>query len=567
MRTQDPTTNMSVNVSSSSVSTSNMSVNLAQGGASIQPPQRIHHLLCRHSGCTTQLRRDRITQEALRHGLCTHHYNEYKREHRSTPPVHLPPLVTTPASPSASPFIPRKPHEQLQKRQQYNRKHLGEQLLQEIDLPVRALSPNKYSPAEVQHLGNRERRKLRPLNLIIPGDQTMKEFYKEKDKQNGTECKEFELGAYVVDPLLLIQAYCSNSPFISVAGDYGGGTTKFGIIYQDENELLQFIPLYVINKPDDIASLLPFRGDYFPFTGVSSHLKDVWSMLQYFIDHSSTKQPCFLTGDWSFLNTILGLLQPGAVYPCPICLICKDDFTSTAEPRQPTDKHSRLPTEALLNCPVKQIVPLPLHLFLGFGNRVLSKILSHATLIQNSNLTSSVNSVKQCHTRGCGGLADLNSLNGPELKKFFQQHIPDKMLKQAVDALGITTRKKNTNNIKELNNLTQAFDWVRELESTLLSKKEFSIHEIEDAITLVEEIITRWSEVTGDNPFPKLHMLRHVAEFLQEWKFLGRVGEGVVESSHAKFNKLYHNNHFNLGNNTNTRLLRTLQSVLHDICR
>jgi len=105
--------------------------------------------------------------------------------------------------------------------------------------------------------------------------------------------------------------------------------------------------------------------------------------------------------------------------------------------------------------------------------------------------------------------------------------------------------------------LIKSFNWVRELKQQLLSKESFTDKDIDDFTTLINEIITQWNTVTGDTPFPKLHMLKHAAEFVEKWKCLGRVGESQIESMHAKCNSLYHNNHSNCGNNTNTRLLRT----------
>ena len=61
-------------------------------------------------------------------------------------------------------------------------------------------------------------------------------------------------------------------------------------------------------------------------------------------------------------------------------------------------------------------------------------------------------------------------------------------------------------------------------------------------------------------------MLIHAGEFLNRWKFLGRVGESKLESIHKTVNSLYHHHYYNLGNAINTRLLHTLESIVYDIC-
>jgi len=221
---------------------------------------------------------------------------------------------------------------------------------------------------------------------------------------------------------------------------------------------LQFIPLYIINGKDDLNILQPLRGDYNPFIGESSHLSDIWSLLQHFIDNSSSSQPCFINGDWKFLNTVLGLQAPTSTYPCPVCIVSIDDFSSIDRfrDRLPSDKHSRNPDSPipLLTVPVDRIVPLPLHLFLGIGNRVLNKILSNSSLINHNNnsLSSSVSSIKTNHTRGCTGLSDLYDMNGPELSRFFDKFIPDNIVNNLIESSGIRTReKKSTDNIESKN--------------------------------------------------------------------------------------------------------------------
>jgi predicted house-cleaning noncanonical NTP pyrophosphatase (MazG superfamily) len=238
------------------------------------------------------------------------------------------------------------------------------------------------------------------------------------------------------------------------------------------------------------------------------------------------------------------------------------DQLSSRPPDLSPDHQLSTANTPLLSIPVDRIVPLPLHLLLGIGNRVLKILLSN---IPESD--KSISSIKTCHTRGCTGKSDYFDLNGAEIAKFFDKYIPDNILQKFINKpLVITTRRQNDNNM-EVKKLLKSFKWVRELKNYLLSKDKFEAEEIADFIDLINEIISEWSSVTGDTLFPKLHMLRHAGEFMKKWKMLGSVSESKLESAHFTVNKLFHTNYSNLGNDTNARLLCTLQHFVYDVCR
>ena len=82
----------------------------------------------------------------------------------------------------------------------------------------------------------------------------------------------------------------------------------------------------------------------------------------------------------------------------------------------------------------------------------------------------------------------------------------------------------------------------------------------------VNDIQQNWCRETGQDAFPKLHMLRHTLEFAERYRFLGRVSEAQIESYHRTFNTLFHDHHLNMSGNTGERLRRCLaDTTLHAV--
>ena len=82
--------------------------------------------------------------------------------------------------------------------------------------------------------------------------------------------------------------------------------------------------------------------------------------------------------------------------------------------------------------------------------------------------------------------------------------------------------------------------------------------EIEEWGAAVNDIQQHWRSETGQDAFPKLHMLRHSLEFAERHRFLGRASEAQIESYHYKFKRLFHQTHLNMSHNEAERQRRCL---------
>ena len=249
-----------------------------------------------------------------------------------------------------------------------------------------------------------------------------------------------------------------------------------------------------------------------------------------------------------------------------MCLVCSDDFTSSASPRTESDRHSRQEAEPLLRIPVDRVVPLPLHLFLGLGNRILTFCMNKLNFPTQSDRDSALSSLITTHSRGCTGAGDRKELNGPELSRVANKDTLNKLTTAAAASAPTSTRAQHSAAADASSSIEATSSWLKGLKENLLGKGQFSDDEITQFKSTIQTIQTKWEETTGTQPFPKLHMLRHAGEFAEKWQVLGSVSESAMESAHATANSFYHNNHRNLGNQTNTRLLRTLRSMLYHIC-
>jgi hypothetical protein len=62
-------------------------------------------------------------------------------------------------------------------------------------------------------------------------------------------------GAYITDPIYLIELITRHSPFICIGGDCGGGVTKLGITYLNEQRKATFAALLVYSASDPYPNL------------------------------------------------------------------------------------------------------------------------------------------------------------------------------------------------------------------------------------------------------------------------------------------------------------------------
>jgi hypothetical protein len=239
-------------------------------------------------------------------------------------------------------------------------------------------------------------------------------------------------------------------------------------------------------------------------------------------------------------------MAPSSTHPCPICIISHKNLLGSSRYRTPRDKHSHHPDQPpLLSIDPERIVPTPLHLFLGISNRIILDCFSE--LLGKELVEAALKSITTIHTAGCGGKSDLFDLNGPEIRKWIKKECSDKLKE---DKENITAEQLATH--------SQLKNWLKQLHTHLLHKKEWESSDIEAWRCVVDDIHTHWETETNIKPFPKLHMLKHSLEFAERHRILGRVSEAQIESFHSSFNSLLNNNHFNLSHHTSERLRRCL---------
>jgi len=381
--------------------------------------------------------------------------------------------------------------------------------------------------------------------LRIPCEQTMIKCKRLLAATHATETGTFAGGAFITDPIRYVSVLCAQSSFIAVGGDTGGGHTKLGITYSIGG-VQSFACLLVYEGGDSWLELQDCRAEGLtPFTGDSAAFPHIWAVLQHLID----TRAAFLNGDWPFINAVLGLMAPSSTHPCPICIVTHNSYLRSPRYRTPADKHSHHPDQCpLLSIPPERIVPTPLHLFLGISNRIILDAFSE--LLGKEGVAAALQSVTTVHSAGCGGVSDVFQLNGPEIRRFIKQQCSARLLAAAAEAGAVTPAARASHSI-----LTR---WLQSLHDHLLHKKEWTPKQIEEWRAAVDDIQQHWCEETGQDAFPKLHMLRHSLEFAERHRFLGRASEAQIESFHAQFNTLFHDHHFNKGGNTAERLRSSL---------
>jgi hypothetical protein len=268
-------------------------------------------------------------------------------------------------------------------------------------------------------------------------------------------------------------------------------------------------------------------------------------VLQHLID----ARAAFLNGDWPFINAVLGVMSPSATHPCPICIISHNSFTKSSRYRTAADKHSVHPEHSpLLTINPERIVPTPLHLFLGISNRIILDAFSE--LFTKELVEETLEKVKTIHSAGCGGRSDVFQLNGPEIRKWKKKDCSS-LLRVAAEGKGdLTAEQKSTYSTLKR--------WLENMHDHLLHKDEWESKEIEDWRAAVQDIQQNWSSETGQDAFPKLHMLLHSLEFAERYRFLGRASEAQIESYHHTFKDLFNKHHLNMAPDEPERQRRCL---------
>lgn len=352
-------------------------------------------------------------------------------------------------------------------------------------------------------------------------------------------------GAYITDPAKLVNIVAQRSTYMAIGGDSGGGTLKLGITFQTKKRKSDFIPLVIIEGKDSWEELSTLASPGItPFVGDSV----AWvHIFDFFQDRIDINKRMFLNGDWCFINAILGLKSPSATHPCPICIVDKAEFTSLCRLRSKHDMHS-MKNPPLITIPSSRIVPTPLHVFLGVSNRIITDV--YAGIFGKKAVGDAIAVVKSKHKPGNGGRADLFDLNGPEVRKWVKLKQCDTLRDVALDDPGIDREKLKT--------IPVLSGWLGKLSKLLLNAKPFNIKTLEAFKDLKIEVWNKWTEVTGQEPFPKIHMLGHAVEFYEKYQFLGLLAESQIESTHGKFNTLFNQSHANTSDKPAERLRRTL---------
>jgi hypothetical protein len=197
------------------------------------------------------------------------------------------------------------------------------------------------------------------------------------------------------------------------------------------------------------------------------------------------------------------------------------------------------------------IVPTPLHVFLGIANRLVDKGLTKK--LGADAVAAIVSPTKTKHVPGNTGRSDFRGMNGRELTRFIKRaqhgHMSvDEALTVADAALASSSDSA----------VVTMVDWMRRLRESLLVAGWLDRDKLDALNTLHDDINKNWCKVTGDKFFPKLHMLRHCAEFAEKYHILGAVAESQIESYHAAFNLLLNRSHRNKAHQPHEAMRRAL---------
>lgn len=463
------------------------------------------------------------------------------------------PSCPLPAAPVQKMRGKRKTYDECGPTWRRIRREKGRQALEEIGVPPQALMNSRVKPTSLVHLSTATRREIRTVGeLQIAGEKRMADCKELLAATHGTgtskSCDEDGLcAAWITDPLLFVRTVASQSRVLAVGGDHGGDYTKIGITFTSPNKQQAFTPLLVYSAKDTWEQLNHFRGSGItPFVGESAGFTDIWAVLQHLID----TRLVMLNGDWPFVCAVLGHLGASATFPCPICIVGNQGLLKVCRYRTPTDRHS-IGRQPLLRIQADRIVPLPLHLYLGINNRIIFSVFDE--LLGEERVAAAVQKVRSIHTPGSGGVSDLHTLNGPELRLWIKWQLNESLLREA--------SASNTLAADVEAKLLMLTWWMETLESRLLTSKCWEESDLKEFRTFLDDIHMHWGDATGHRAFPKLHMLRHALEFAERYQFLGRVSEAQIESFHAQFNDLLNWQHRNMSQNQPERVRRSLADV------
>ena len=432
----------------------------------------------------------------------------------------------------------------------------GHIALRALGVTPQDLLKHKAPASHLLHLPNSKRKTVLSLPIVrVWGEKPLRRLKSELALSMGTETVTFAHGSYIRDPLKLINKLCRPySDFLCIGGDSGAASLKLGVTYLNHNKKAAFLPLFLSDtgeKYEELAAL--GEPGVTNFSGESAQYKSIWALLQSLVQPRSATTRVFLNGDWKFINTILGLKSAAGSHPCPICTVHKDQLATVGQTRVTGGRRPKNPDcvrTPLLTVPPLRIVPTPLHVALGVGNRIIEKGLT--PLLGETLMKEAVRRVKTVHRPGYGGLSDIWDLNGPELQRWVHKNCTADLMKRVQDSSEVEPQRKLLAGLAA----PQMNDWLSQLPGALLNVQSVTDESVATLRALCKEIHACWQFATNDTIFPKLHMLHHTHEFAQRWRILGLAAESQIESSHARIGTSSNTNHYNKCHDTPERLRR-----------
>jgi hypothetical protein len=278
----------------------------------------------------------------------------------------------------------------------------------------------KLAIHEALQLHQAARNKLRKAtkSIRIPSSTTINLELKQWAIEFATETRSFNdpatklAGAYF-NPLKLIEIVTQHNRKFTVSADKGGDWLKIGIIFLNSAGKSQFLCLLVVKCDESIENLNALNTPRLTrFERESANFLNIRDVLQFLLDNKNA----LYVSDYKLMSIVLAIKQPGnTIYPCPKCLVCVDNLFEKKPVRKNTDKHSRHEYEPWLKIDVNKLVPLPLHVMLGFTNKMIKVARKKLT---DSAIDCVIEVIKTNHKRGGGGLSDLKELNGPEIRRW-----------------------------------------------------------------------------------------------------------------------------------------------------
>lgn len=352
---------------------------------------------------------------------------------------------------------------------------------------------------------------------------------------------------------------------ITVIGDTGGSYFSFGVQLVGRNNPQSshsFIPLCLYQGKEDYKTISACCNNF----------------IQSINSNKLNMNSVFFGGDMNFLNTIAGIQNASSLYPCPFCIVSKKNLLQSPGAAKRSFSQHKIGEYSAINIPLfnniysNQLVPLPLHLFLGLGNKMVRVAKNSMKFIIRNNKRIAVT------IRWNNKIVDNTKLNSSETEivdNYIQRNIKQtrsqpKSKSSAVFELNGNELSSLLNKIdqfcelipneKRRNNIKQCLYWIKQLKPFLLSIDRFTTAGIMKFDHFVKLIQRDWTKLTKTKPFPKLHILTHAVEFARIHHYLGRYSESGIESHHTRVTEIA-TNHTNTANNEPVRLRRILSDL------